>query len=207
MVAANGNSATYTGDNCNAWAGGRHGPGYAVQGNILAGEDVVIAMEKAFLDSKGKRLAERLYAALVAGDAKGGDSRGRQSASLVVARDKAGFLGGSDRAVDVRVDDHADPIVELGRLMGLALIMDDWNRAWKSFAEKRFAEALPVMERAVSIAEKHPSMLPETLYDLACVRLALNDRDGARKALDRALSLNPKLKQQAATDPDLAGLL
>ena len=206
VVAANGESATFTGSKAQTWAGGRRGPGYAVQGNIIAGEDVVIAMEKAFVESKGKRLAERLHLALVAGEAKGGDSRGKQSASLLVARDKAGFLGLSDRAVDVRVDDHEEPFVELGRLVGLALIMDDWNQAWKAFADKRYAAALAPMERAVATAQKHPSMLPDTLYDLASIRVALGDREGARKALDRAIELNPKLKQQAATDPDLEKL-
>ena len=93
VVAANGDSATFTGAKANAWAGGRRGPGYAVQGNILTGEDVVVAMERAFLESKGKPLAERLYAALAAGDAKGGDSRGRQSAALVVVRAKGGYGG------------------------------------------------------------------------------------------------------------------
>jgi uncharacterized Ntn-hydrolase superfamily protein len=205
IVSASGDSATFTGPACNAWAGGRSGRGYAAQGNILTGEDVVVAMEKAFVESKGKRLAERLYAALAAGDAKGGDSRGRQSAVLVVARAKAGYGGYTDRAIDIRVDDHADPIVELGRILTLAVVNDDWNQAWTAFTEKRYAAALPLQERAAAKAEK-TSMLPEVLYDLAVIRLAARDRDGARQALDRALSLNPKLKQQAETDPDLAGL-
>jgi uncharacterized Ntn-hydrolase superfamily protein len=206
IVSANGDAATFTGAKTNAWAGGRRGTGYAVQGNILAGEDVVVAMEKAFLESKGKPLAERLYAALVAGDANGGDSRGRQSAVLVVVRAKAGYGGSSDRAVDVRVDDHADPIVELGRLVGLALVNDDWNRAWTAFTGKKFAEALPWQERAVAKAEKHPGMLAEVVYDLAVIRLAAGDRDGAQQALERALKLNPKLRQQAVNDPDLERL-
>lgn len=206
IVSANGDAATFTGAKTNAWAGGRHGTGYAVQGNILTGEDVVVAMEKAFVESKGKPLAERLYAALVAGDAKGGDSRGRQSAVLVVVRAKAGYGGSSDRAVDVRVDDHADPIVELGRLVGLALVNDDWNRAWTAFTEKKFAEALPWQERAVAKAEKYPGMLAEVVYDLAVIRLSVGDRDGAQQALERALKLNPKLRQQAEKDPDLERL-
>jgi uncharacterized Ntn-hydrolase superfamily protein len=206
VVAANGESATFTGGKANAWAGGRRGPGYAVQGNILAGEEVVTAMEKAFVESKGKRLAERLYLALAAGEAKGGDSRGKQSASLLVAREKAGFLGLSDRAVDIRVDDHAEPFAELGRLLGIALIMDDWQAMSKAFGEKRYAAALAPMERAVATAEKHPSMLPGALYDLACVRVALGDLAGGRRALARALDLDPRLRKQAEVDPDLAPL-
>src|ERR1051325_3725404 len=114
IVAADGSSGTYTGPAANAWAGGRSGPNYAVQGNILAGEAVVIALEKTFLETKGT-LAHRMYAALVAGDAAGGDSRGRQSAALVVVKEHAGFNGFSDRAIDIRVDDHPEPFKEARR--------------------------------------------------------------------------------------------
>jgi uncharacterized Ntn-hydrolase superfamily protein len=206
VVTASGDSATYSGSKCNAWAGGRHGPNYAVQGNILTGEPVVAAMEKAFLESKGKPLAERLYGAIVAGDAAGGDSRGRQSIALVVARDKGGYGGFTDRAIDLRVDDHADPIGEMGRLLGIGLVNAYWNRGWTAFTEKKFADALPWQERAASMAEKQPAVLPEVLYDLAVIRLAAGDKAGAQKALDRALSLNPKLAGQAAKDPDLEKL-
>ena len=206
VVTASGDSATYSGSKCNPWAGGRHGPNYAVQGNILTGEPVVAAMEKAFLDSKGKPLAERLYAAIVAGDAAGGDSRGRQSIALVVARDKGGYGGFTDRAIDLRVDDHPDPIVEMGRLLGIGLVNAYWNRGWTAFTEKRFADALPWQERAAAMAEKQPAVLPEVLYDLAVIRLAAGDKEGAKKALDRALTLNPKLKTQYEKDPDLEGL-
>ena len=203
VVAANGVAATYTGAKCNAWAGGRSGPNYAVQGNILAGEAVVVGMERAFLDAKGKTLAERLYAAIVAGDAAGGDARGRQSMALLVARAKGGYGGFTDRAIDLRVDDHKDPIVEMGRLLGIGLVNDLWNRGWTAFTEKRFEEARTFQERAAAMAEKQPAVLPEVLYDLAVIRLAAGDRDNARKALDRALALNPKLKAQADKDPDL----
>ena len=206
VVTAAGDSATYSGPKCNAWAGGRKGPNYAVQGNILTGEPVVVAMEKGFLESKGKPLAERLYAAIVAGDAAGGDSRGRQSIALLVARAKGGYGGFTDRAVDLRVDDHADPIVEMGRLLGIGLVNDYWNRGWTAFTEKRFADALPWQERAAAMAEKQPAVLPEVLYDLAVIRLAAGDKAGAQKALDRALQLNPKLKTQFEKDPDLEKL-
>jgi len=206
VVAAGGDSATFTGGACNAWAGGRHGPGYAVQGNILAGGEVAAAMEGAFVASAGKALALRLHAALAAGDAAGGDSRGRQPAALIVARPGGGYNGFTDRAIDVRVDDHADPIGELGRLVGIALVNDDWNRGWALFSAKKYAEALPWQERSAAAAEEQPAILPEVLYDLAVIRLAAGDGEGAGRALARALALNPRLRAQAAKDHDLDAL-
>ena len=203
VVALDGASATFSGPKCNAWAGGRNGPGYAVQGNILVGEATVAAMEKAFLAGAGRPLAARLYDALKAGDQAGGDSRGRQSAALVVARPGGGFNGFLDHSIDVRVDDHADPIGELGRLVGMAIVNDDWNRSWSLFSRKKPAEALPWQERAAAGAEKQPGILPEVLYDLAVIRTAAGDKPGALAALKRALALNPKLRAQAAKDHDL----
>lgn len=116
VVDAHGGSATATGASCMDWAGGRSGPGYAIQGNILVSEDVVIQMERAWLDNADEPFAVRLLAALQAGDDAGGDRRGRQSASLLVGRREAGYGGGSDIAVDLRVDDHLDPVRELARL-------------------------------------------------------------------------------------------
>jgi uncharacterized Ntn-hydrolase superfamily protein len=120
VVGATGHGATFTGSDCNGWAGGRAGDGYAIQGNILAGADVVEAMERAWLDSDpALPLARRLHAALAAGDDAGGDKRGRQSAAVLVASPDGGYGGGSDVAVDLRVDDHAAPVAELGRLLDL----------------------------------------------------------------------------------------
>lgn len=201
IVAADGSSATFTGPECNAWAGGRRGPGYAVQGNILAGEQVVIAMEKAFLETRGS-LARRMFAALVAGEAAGGDSRGRQSASLLVVKEGAGFNGGSDRAIDIRVDDHAEPFRELGRLLDYAEMNYAWNKAWTAFTSRRFAEALVAQEQAALLAPDNP----ELIYDLAVIRLAAGKRDEALPALEKALKLNPKLKAQARVDKDLDAL-
>ena len=113
-----GRAATFTGVDCLPWAGGVTGPGYAIQGNILTGSEVVSEMERAFLASDpAEPLAIRLHAALLAGDRAGGDSRGRQSAAVLVGGVGAGYGGGSDIAVDLRVDDHADPVGELGRLL------------------------------------------------------------------------------------------
>ena len=118
VVDATGRSASFTGSGCHDWAGGRTGDGYAVQGNILTGPDVVEAMERAWLGSEG-RLADRLLAALAAGDLAGGDRRGRQSAALLVVRRAGGYGGTSDVEVDLRVDDHPDPVPELSRLLDL----------------------------------------------------------------------------------------
>ncbi len=206
VVDASGRSATFTGPGCNAWAGGRSGPGYAVQGNILVGAPVVAAMETSFLSSAGKPLAERLLAALSAGDAAGGDARGHQSAALIVARAGGGYGGFSDRAIDIRVDDSQDPFGELRRLLGIAMVNDDWNRGWTAFTEKRFPDARRWQERAAERAGAQPEVLPEVLYDLAVIRLADGDRPGAEAALAKAVSLNPKLAEQAKVDDDLAGL-
>jgi uncharacterized Ntn-hydrolase superfamily protein len=117
VVSAAG-AATYTGEGCNAWAGGIADGDVAIQGNILTGPDVVEAMHAAWLAGDGQRLAERLLAVLVAGDLAGGDRRGRQSAALLVATPGAGY-GGDDTEVDLRVDDHDQPVPELARLLAL----------------------------------------------------------------------------------------
>jgi uncharacterized Ntn-hydrolase superfamily protein len=120
IVDSEGGAATHTGHGCLDWAGGVTGDGYAIQGNILAGEFVVEAMQDAFEATDGDEpLARRLLAALAAGDDAGGDRRGRQSAALLVVRDGAGYGGGDDIVADLRVDDHPDPVTELSRLLDL----------------------------------------------------------------------------------------
>jgi uncharacterized Ntn-hydrolase superfamily protein len=120
VVAATGDGATFTGDGCHAWAGGVTGDGFAIQGNILTGPEVVEAMRRAYAESDPQApLARRLHAALLAGDRAGGDRRGRQSASLLVVAKGQGYGGTSDVVADLRVDDHPDPVVELGRLIDL----------------------------------------------------------------------------------------
>ena len=120
LVDVDGNAATHTGRECFDWAGGVTGDGVAIQGNILTGSEVVEAMKRAWDDSADEPdLARRLLAALRAGDEAGGDRRGRQSAALLVVRDGAGYGGNDDVAVDLRVDDHADPLTELARLVDL----------------------------------------------------------------------------------------
>jgi uncharacterized Ntn-hydrolase superfamily protein len=118
LVDAQGKAATFTGKECLAWAGGLAGAGYAVQGNILAGEAVLTAMAEAFEQARGE-LADRLAAALAAGQRAGGDRRGQQSAALLVVREKGGYGGFNDRYVDLRVDDHPRPIRRLKEVLAL----------------------------------------------------------------------------------------
>ena len=118
VVDAEGRAATFTGEECFDWAGGLAGANFCCQGNILTGPDVVDEMASAFERAEGD-LATRLLAALAAGDRAGGDRRGRQSAALLVVRDGGGYGGGTDKTVELRVDDHADPVAEMERLLDL----------------------------------------------------------------------------------------
>jgi uncharacterized Ntn-hydrolase superfamily protein len=126
VVDRHGAAATYTGTSCMTWAGGRTGPGAAAQGNLLVGPEVVDALLETYLTADGP-VADRLLAGLAAGDAAGGDRRGRQSAALLVVRERGGYLGANDRWLDLRVDDHPDPVAELRRLRGLHRLL--WERA------------------------------------------------------------------------------
>lgn len=118
IVDAKGRAFTYTGAGCFDWAGGVTGKNFAAQGNILASAAVVAALADTFLKTRGS-LAERLVAALAAGQAAGGDKRGQESAALLVVRAKGGYSGFNDRYIDLRVDDHPAPIDELKRLLDL----------------------------------------------------------------------------------------
>lgn len=118
IVGVEGKPATFTGDQCFPWAGGQVGEHYTCQGNILVGEDTVLAMARTFEQTTGQ-LCDRLVAALAAGQAAGGDSRGQQSAALLVVRQGGGYGGFNDRFIDLRVDDHPQPINELQRILQL----------------------------------------------------------------------------------------
>jgi uncharacterized Ntn-hydrolase superfamily protein len=116
VVDAQGGSATFTGEECLDWAGGRTGEDYAAQGNILVSGETVDALAETFEGSAGERLAERLLQCLAAAQAAGGDRRGQQSASLLVVERDGGYAGLSDLLVDLRVEDHERPIEELQRI-------------------------------------------------------------------------------------------
>lgn len=162
VVDVHGGAATFTGEGCHPWAGGCTGEGYAIQGNILTGPEVVEAMEQAWLASDpAAPLGDRLHAALLAGDRAGGDRRGRQSAALLVVREGAGYGGGSDVALDLRVDDHTDPVPELARLMTLHELV---------FGTP--AESLPLTG---ATADRARAALGSLGYDTADLERALTD--------------------------------
>ena len=199
VVDSHGRSFSLTGKNCPEWAGARFGPNYAIQGDIVAGEAVVVNMEKAFLNTTGS-LADRLLAALDAGEAAGGDRRGKQSAALLVERTKGGMSGYTDRFIDVRVDDHPDPLTELKRIYGL------WERnrlPWprlktaEDLARAGNAEAARVeRERALAPLERDIRANPndaELLGDFASLLAEFNvDLDRAIELGERAVNLAPE---------------
>jgi uncharacterized Ntn-hydrolase superfamily protein len=146
VVDAQGRSATYTGEECHDWAGGRTGDGYAAQGNILVSEATVDALADTFERTAGKPLAARLLDCLDAAQAAGGDRRGQQSASLIVVQKDGGYAGLSDTLVDLRVDDHERPLEELRRLYRLhnelfgTTPADEWVEVTPALAEELTAK-------------------------------------------------------------------
>lgn len=126
IVNAKGESLSFTGNECHGWAGGKSGENFAAQGNILSGPEVIDALVDTFA-ALDLPFPERLCAALLAADRAGGDRRGRQSASLTVVGAGKGY-GGMDRWIDLRVDDHPDPCLELGRLLEIHRLLFDKPR-------------------------------------------------------------------------------
>ncbi|HEX2434513.1 MAG TPA: DUF1028 domain-containing protein [Gaiellaceae bacterium] len=142
VVDRDGRAATYTGSECHDWAGGRTGDGYAAQGNILVSEDTVNALAETFEGTAGSPLAARLMNCLDAAQAAGGDSRGQQSAALIVVEKDGGYANLSDVLVDLRVDDHERPLEELRRIYGLhqAIFGETPREEWLPVDEELGAE-------------------------------------------------------------------
>lgn len=151
IVDAQGRVAAHTGDACNHWAGHHTGNGFCCQGNILAGEMVLGAMATAYQTAKGE-LADRLLAALQAGERAGGDRRGKQSAGLLVVRPNGGYGGDTDRYLDLRVDDAPDPVAKLGALLQMHHLY---------FGTPRAEDQLPITPE---IARELQTMLIEQDY-------------------------------------------
>ena len=189
VVDARGGTATFTGSECFDWAGGVTGEHYAAQGNILVGRETVGAMARTYEEAEGD-LAARLLAALDAGQEAGGDSRGRQSAALLVVREGGGYGGDNDRVIDLRVDDHPDPIEELMRIRDLHTLYFG-----ETGPEDVVAIDGDVRDQVVSslkdlgyLAEDEPD--DEALYRALAVFLGtenFEEREQARGYVDRAV--------------------
>jgi uncharacterized Ntn-hydrolase superfamily protein len=199
VVTAAGAAAAFTGAECLDWAGHRVGAGFAVQGNILAGEAVVDEMARAFEETTGP-LVGRLVAALEAGQAAGGDRRGQQSAAVVVERLGAGAESreGIDRICDLRVEDHAEPIAELRRLVGIWTAWDAQRRANALYESGDPGAAAGILRAALSSGDEAPMLL----YNLACFESLAGRRDDALAHLRRSIELDESFRALAADDRD-----
>jgi uncharacterized Ntn-hydrolase superfamily protein len=185
-----GRSAGWSGSGTSDWKGHRCGTNYCAQGNILAGPQVVDAMARSFESSTGP-LAERLMAALDAAQEAGGDARGMQSGALMVTLPLGGSGGFSDRVLDIRVDDHRTPLVELRRLLNLwrsGQVLSDANEQLRS---GQVAAALATAQRAVDLAPESDN----AWIALAHMRLRAGQQPGAFEALRKAVELNPTARQ------------
>ena len=154
VVDAKGNVAVYTGPAASEWKGHIKGVHYSVQGNILAGPHVAEAMAKAFENTPGE-LAEKLYAALKAGDDAGGDRRGRQSASVLVVRKGGGSSLNNDRLCYINVDDNPDPLLELGRLLPLQLAWSLGGKRGPLVQQGKLNEAMTLADNLVKWAPRN----------------------------------------------------
>jgi uncharacterized Ntn-hydrolase superfamily protein len=166
MITPDGDVAAFTGSETLAWSGHRSGDSYSCQGNILVGEEVLIRMEEAYLATKGP-LATRLLEALRAGDAAGGDSRGKQSAALYVVRADGGYQGFTDVLVDLRVDDHEEPVAELERIYNLWAPSFMLQAYLDSEKEVEQEHAFAILEQALETQEDDPYVLNAVAWYLA----------------------------------------
>jgi len=198
IVDSKGNVAVFTGKKCLKWAGSKIGKNYAAQGNILAGEEVVNNMGKRFESAKDD-LAGKLIAALEGGEEAGGDIRGRQSASLLVVRKEGGRGGYGDRYIDLRVEDHPNPIEELKRLLNLSRVYYLIDESEDKFTTGDLKSALFTIKKAISM---NPN-IDDAHIDLAIIFLKLKRKEEAVKAFKEALRINPKLKRLIKQLPDV----
>ena len=187
-----GRSASWTGRGAQDWKGHRCTSDYCVQGNILAGPEVLDGMVKSFEAAAGKMLAERLLAALDVGQAAGGDRRGMQSAALMIVKPLAGAAGFSDRIVDVRVDDHRSPIVELRRVYNVFRAGQIMANAYDHSRNARPDEALRTALTARDLAPDSDNVW----VGLATLYLAMDRKGECFEALRKAVELNPGNKAQ-----------
>jgi uncharacterized Ntn-hydrolase superfamily protein len=190
IVDSKGNIATYTGPNAPNWAGDRQGKNWSAQGNILVGPQVPEAMGKAFEATEGE-LAEKLFAALKAGDDAGGDSRGKQSASMLVVRKGGGRNINNDRYIYINVDDSPAPIPELRRLLDMNLALLYQPRVGRLLQEGKTKEAREAAQKLIRYMPAGSSFVT-----LGMVDYTLGDKPAALEDFRIAFSLDPNLRGQ-----------
>ncbi len=201
VIDAQGRVRAYTGSGTSAWAGHIEGENYSVQGNILAGEAVVQAMAAAFESSRGA-LALRLMDALDAGEAAGGDARGKQAGGVLVVKPIGDSGRTTDRWVDVRVDDHAEPFKELRRLVNMSVSRIHASEARSLAAQGRFSEAIEKQQEAIAIVPDEDQMI----YGLARLYARAGDSANAVATLRDAIERNARWRELAATQRDFDGI-
>jgi uncharacterized Ntn-hydrolase superfamily protein len=196
-----GRSASWTGPGCTDWKGHHCGTNYCAQGNTLAGPEVLDAMVKSFESSSGP-LAERLLAALDAAQAAGGDWRGMQAAALWIVKPRSGAAGFSDRAIDIRVDDSRQPLVELRRLLNIVRSAELISQANMHLQAGNLDAAL---ERALAARDKAPDN-DNAWVMLGSVYVKLNRRPDALAAVRRAIEINPANERNLPRNPNFEAL-
>jgi len=189
IIDAKGNAAAYTGTECLKWAGSKTGKNYTAQGNILANEKVVQKMGKKFETTKSD-LSDRLIAALEGGQEAGGDARGRQSAALLVVGERKSKSGYGDRLIDLRVEDHTEPIAELKRLLQLHRVYSLVDEAEEIFTQGNHKKAIATIKKAI---ELNPNS-DDAYVDLGMTYTKMGKTQEARKAFNKATNLNPNMK-------------
>ena len=202
-----GRSAVYTNGGessggAGAWRGHHCGTNYCAQGNTLVGPQVIEAVWKTFETATGP-LAERLMAAIDAGQAAGGDSRGKQTAALLIVKPKAGPAGWSDRSIDLRVDDHPEPMVELRRLLNVLRSGEMITQGNQKLNGGDLKGGLDIL---IAASQKAPGN-DNTWVALANGYLKNNRKPDALNALKKAVELNANNKQRLPANTNFQSLL
>jgi len=189
IIDAEGNAAAYTGAKCLEWAGSKTEKNYTAQGNILASQEVVASMSEKFETTKGD-LAEKLVAALEGGEEAGGDARGRQSAALLVVGKKKSKAGYGDHLIDLRVEDHKDPIAELKRLLSLHRVYTLIDEAEEILTSGNPQKAIVTIKEAIRL---NPNS-DDAYVDLGMIYKKIGKKQEAETAFKRAIMINPRIR-------------